>query len=227
MKFRSLIAEDASGSAGLITVSKTAGRSFLRKKSNPTNPNSIAQRNVRADFGANSQSYRLLSDAQRLAWANFGANVTLTDALGQSYNLSGAQAHAQINGVLSAIGAPPVSDPPSASDAPGQLPTITLTATENGALLQLRVVSAAYAGRVMIFATKPVSAGVNYFSKSAFRLIETSDNLAAGSTSISASYVAKFGLPALGQKIGVKLVPVSDTGIRGGNYLAFAIVTGP
>ena len=129
--------------------------------------------------------------------------------------------------MLATAGDTPLSDAPGQPDAVLPLPTVTLTATRSGAVFTLRIVSAAYAGKVQIYATPAVSAGRDFFSKSAFRLLEVDGNLAAGGTSIGAAYTAKYGPAALGTKIAVKVVPISANGFKGASYFATAIVSAP
>lgn len=227
MKFRSVLVEEGSGSAGNLVASRTGGRSFLRKRVAPSNPNTAAQSQVRASFTSVSQAYRTLTIAQRLGWKNLGALMGASDSLGQSYTFSGAQAHSSVNGVRNATGDDPLTDAPGQPDSVAALPSFFMDSGRQGGAggaFHLTVHSDAYAGRVMVYATQPVSAGISSFSKSAYRLIGTAEQLTAGTTVISAMYIAKYGAAAAGSQIGVKLIPVSANGFKGGSVATAAFV---
>jgi len=227
-KFISHIVTGASGSVGGTTYAKNRNGLYLRAKTAPSQPRSAAQDNVRASFTGSAQAWRGLTEAQRAGWHALGAQVTTTDALGQSSTLTGSQMHLALNGVLATTGASPISDAPSQPGVIAALPTITLEAarvgTASGAF-SLFVRSAAYAGKVQVYATPAVSAGRNYFGKSSFRLLTVVDGLTNGGTPLTEAYVAKYGSSALGAKIAVMLVPVSPSGFKGAKYHATAIVS--
>lgn len=227
MKYVSTLFTEASGKVGNIVASKGHAGQYFRSKVKPANPKSLAQTNVRAAFGTNSKAYSGLTEAQRNGWAGLGAQMTVTNPLGQKSTLTGAQAYASINGTLATVGAPAISDSPSAPAQMPAFPTITLAASRTGAAngpFTLSIESAAYNGQVIIKAVRPVRAGRNSFSPSAFRQIGTEAGLSAGSTSLTAMYVAKFGTPNVGDKIAVMLVPVTNNGFQGGHYIAIAVV---
>ena len=226
-KFLSHVLTDVSGSVGDTTYARNRNGNYIRKRIAPTQPRTQAQQQVRAAFSATAQAWRGLTEAQRTAWHGLGVQMTITDSLGQSSTLTGSQAHASVNGIRAAAGDNPLSDAPGQPDAVAPLPTITLEAVHTGGAggpFVLRVHSDAYSGRVLIAATPAVSAGRDFFGKSAFRLIQTTETLTAGATVITAAYVARYGTPAPGTKIAVRLVPVSANGFKGASYFATAIV---
>ncbi len=227
-KFLSHIVTGASGSVGSTTYAKNRNGMYLRKKAIPTQPRTTAQTNVRAIFTGSAQAWRGLTDAQRAGWHALGAQVTTTDGLGQSSKLTGSQMHLALNSVLATAGASPISDAPSQPEAVAALPTITVETTRAGTAsgaFSLFVRSAAYLGKVQVYATPAVSTGRNYFGESSFRLLEVADGLTNGGTALTDAYVAKYGAPALGAKIAVKLVPLSPNGFKGAKYHATAIVS--
>lgn len=227
-KFISHILTGASGSVGGTTYAKNRNGLFLRAKTAPTQPRTTAQGNVRAAFTGSAQAWRGLTDAQRAGWHTLGAQVKTTDALGQSSTLTGAQVHLALNGVLATVGTSPISDAPSQPEALAALPPITLEAARQGTAagaFSLLVHSTAYGGKVQVYVTPAVSAGRSYFGKSGFRLLTVVDGLVNGSTAVTDAYIAKYGTPALGAKIAVKLVPVSPSGFKGAGHQATAIVS--
>ncbi len=227
-KFTSHIVTGASGSVGGTTYAKNRNGMYLRAKTAPTQPRTAAQDTVRASFAGSAQAWRGLSETQRAGWHALGAQVTTTDGLGQSSTLTGSQMHLALNGVLATTGAAPISDAPSQPEILAALPTVTLEAARAGTAagaFSLFVRSAAYAGKVQVYATPAVSAGRNYFGKASFRLLEVVDGLLNGGTALTDAYIAKYGTPVLGAKIAVKLVPVSPSGFKGAKYHATAIVS--
>lgn len=227
-KFISHIVTGASGSVGGTTYAKNRNGLYFRAKTAPTQPRTPAQDSVRAAFTGSAQAWRGLSEAQRAGWRALGAQVTTTDSLGQSSTLTGAQMHLSLNAVLATTGASPIQDAPSQPESLAALPAITLEAARaggpNGAF-SLLVRSTAYAGKVQVYATPPVSAGRSAFGSSGFRLLEVADGLQNGGTAITDAYAAKYGPPTLGSKIAVRLVPVSPSGFKGAKYHASAIVS--
>lgn len=227
-KFTSHIVTGASGSVGGTTYAKGRSGLIMRAKTSPTQPRTVAQDTVRAAFTGSAQAWRGLTEAQRAGWHALGAQVTTTDALGQSSTLTGAQMHLALNAVLATTGALPIADAPSQPDALAALPTITLEASRAGGAggaFSLLVRSTAYAGKVQVFATPAVSAGRNSFGNSSFRLLQVTDGLQNGGTALTDAYVARYGAPTVGSKIAVRLVPVSPSGFKGAKYHATAIVS--
>lgn len=228
-KFLSHIVTGASGSVGDTTYSRNRNGLYFKKKSIPTQPRTVAQRQVRAAFAAASQAWRTLTEEQRAGWHALGAQMTTTDSLGQTSTLTGAQAHLALNGVLSTTGATtPITDAPSQPDMVGALPSVTLAATRSGGsegAFGLALQSAIYSGSVQVFATPAVSAGRDYFSTNAFRLLEVVNGLSAGTTSLTAAYTSRYGTPSVGTKIAVRLVPISANGFKGTASVSTDIVS--
>jgi len=226
-KFSSTVFDELRGSLGNVVASRSAQGGTVRKRAVPKNPKSAAQTAVRSAFAATSKDWRALTEDQRTAWHSLGRQMTVTDSLGGKAPLTGSQAYASLNGIVATFGGSPLSDAPGTPDSIAALPTITLVAARTGSAtgaFTLAVQSAAYTGKVQVYASPAVSAGRNTFGKGAYRLLEVVDGLSAGSTSLTAAYVAKYGTPAVGTKIAVKLVAVSANGFRGGKVIAVAVV---
>lgn len=85
MKFKSQIATAVSGSVGGTTYAHNQGGLYMRARSIPTNPNTLAQQNVR-----NAMKYlttywqNTMTAAQRTGWATYAKNVPLVDTLGDT-----------------------------------------------------------------------------------------------------------------------------------------------
>ena len=89
MKFKPSIAFDEfSGSAGNVTAAKINGRSYIKRKPIPTNPNTEKQQEVRNRFKEIAKAYKALTQEKKNAWelhskksfsrAIFGVKATLS-----------------------------------------------------------------------------------------------------------------------------------------------------
>lgn len=79
----------ASGKVGALVASHTKSTQYLRARTTPTNPNSVFQQAVRAAVKTLSSLWAALTAGQRSAWDTYAANVSVTNKLGDSANLSG------------------------------------------------------------------------------------------------------------------------------------------
>ena len=70
-----------------------------------------------------------------------------------------------------------------------------------------------------------MSPGRSTVSNSEYRLIGTAGAADALNADIGTLYDAKFGVPAGGVKIGVKVIPVSASGFQGNPQSSLVIVT--
>lgn len=67
MKFKPSIAFDEfSGSAGNVTAAKINGRSYIKRKPIPTNPNTEKQQEVRNRFKEIAKAYKALTQEKRM-----------------------------------------------------------------------------------------------------------------------------------------------------------------
>lgn len=210
----------SSGSEAGRTFSRNRFGQYTRNRRAPVNPNSTAQGVVRARMAANAALWRSLTDAQRAGWLSLGQSISRRDSLGSSYTLNGFMMFCSINNNRVAVGLGTVSDAPGALDAPALLTaTITLTAASFSIAYTATPLSANC--RLMVFATPQSSAGRNYFND--YRLIAYSAAAQASPYAVLADYTAKFGVPVVGNKIGVSLV-VNNLGFLSGPLITAAVV---
>lgn len=97
MKFTSQVFSTASGSVGGLTYSHNKGGLYTRTRAVPTNPNTARQQAVRATMGQLAATWQTLTSTLQGAWNNYGANVAMTDRLGQTIHLSGQQHYIRSN----------------------------------------------------------------------------------------------------------------------------------
>jgi len=127
--------------------------------------------------------------------------MTRTDALGQSYHLTGFQAYCSVNNLKLLVGDATVSDAPVLTD-PGTLASITLTLTSASFSAAYTATPLGAGIRAIWFASPQRSAGRNF--ESDYRFIQATAAAAASPTNLLAAYTAKFGAPATGKRIFLK-----------------------
>ena len=222
-KFSSILGQ-VSGSQAGITFSRNKWGQYIRRRAIPVNPNTPDQTAARNLLVALATRWKTLSASQQLGWSTLGDQITREDSLGQPYTLSGIQAYIMVNATRDALGLAVIDDAPPmetvwdpgtvtvAADSVAQTVTITFTGTSG------------LTDRLNVFATDGRSAGVNFFSSGLFRLISSTTN-PTSPLDISAAYLAKFGALIAGEKVAVRLVPITDSGIPGTDIEATTIVT--
>jgi hypothetical protein len=220
------IVTDGRNKLGGQVYSKNASGSYVRNKVTPVNPSSASQVTVRSRFSTISQEWRALTTAQIAAWNAAVSDFKKTDIFGDVQNPSGFNLYQKLNNNLDNIGVAHISDPPS----PGSTATFdTLSiAAANGAQTLVATVTPGTlpaSQSVIISATPGVSNGKS-FVKSEFRQIQVVGSVTAGSISLTAAYIAKFGtIPEAGMRIFVQTQFVNaTTGQAGQAQQAFTVV---
>lgn len=94
----------------------------------PVNPRSSGQSSNRSVFQDLASRWRTLTDAQRGGWKALGAQMTKSNSLGVTVDLTGLQAYMSVNRTLGVMGSAFVDDAPTYSQ-PISLLTVTPTAT--------------------------------------------------------------------------------------------------
>lgn len=98
-----------SGSLRGITAAHNKGGLYFRGRTIPTNPNTSRQQSVRAAMGGLMNTWSDdLSESERQSWRDYAANVSVTDSLGQSMNLSGVNQFIRSNVPLAQLIASPL-----------------------------------------------------------------------------------------------------------------------
>jgi hypothetical protein len=195
MKF---LGEPRSGSQAGTTSSHNRFGQYTRNRSIPVNPRSTQQGVVRSRLSANAAAWRALTTLQRTGWSDLAVSMNRTDALGQSYSLTGFLAFVSVNNNLSAAGAAGLSDAPALTTPDGLLTAvITLTA---GTLSIAYTVSPLPTGtRLFSYAGPQRSAGRNF--ENDLRLIAVSAAAAATPANLFTAYQTKWGTPVVGNRI--------------------------
>jgi len=74
MKYKALLGADLSGSLGGITASTNKSGGYFRIRKSPTQPNTSAQLNAKANFGKAASLFRTLAGVAINSWNNFALN---------------------------------------------------------------------------------------------------------------------------------------------------------
>lgn len=170
MKYKSAMTTQASGSIDGMTASRNRFGRYMRSRANPVNPLTPQQVAVRAIFAMYSQMWgSTLTDAQRATWALYGANVPVTDKLGDPINLPGNSWYIGLNvprAQADPVGLPALTSAPSIFDQGSVTPPVVTPGA--GTLLAVAFDAAdAWVGEtgaaMLVYTARPTSPTINYF----------------------------------------------------------------
>ncbi len=159
------------------------------------------------------------------SWAALAGQTAQTNELGMP-NKAGAYAHFVRHGItqINAGGQPQTTAPAAPVPAP-PLPLLTLDNNYvQGSLILSIISSAAYAGRIIIYAARPALAGNNHYKKGAFKVIGSLPSLAVGLNAIGPLYTTKYRVPTAGYEVAIKVVGVTTHGFRTNEVLLTDII---
>jgi hypothetical protein len=213
-----------SGSYQGITSSRNRNGQYVRTRAQPVQPRSASQLAVRSNLAANAASWRALTATQRDGWTSLGLQMTRTDGLGQSQNLTGFQAYVSVNNLNKLVGNAVVGDPPAIT-TPSALTTVTPTITGGGSPAFSIAFTPTPLGaglRVIIRASPQRSAGRSF--ESDFRVMFIGAAASASPSNILTAYQAKFGTPITGGRIFISAA-VYQLGFESIPFIASAVVT--
>lgn len=187
-----------SGSIAGVTSSRNRYGQYKRTRAIPVNPNSTYQGTQRARFGDMSQAWSGLTENQRAGWRSLGSQIQRTDALGQTYDLTGPGAFSMINCNNLDAGNAVVSDAPAIVTPDGLL-TVTITTTGGTLSVAYTATPLGAGARLFSYASPQRSQGRNF--EGDLRLIAVSAAAAASPANLLAAYTARFGAPVIDNKI--------------------------
>lgn len=117
-----------SGKSGGSVFAHNKNGNYVRRLGIATQPQTAKQTLARSIFGVISRMWGGLTQEQREAWKQFGAEHPKTDQFGDSRPLTGRQAFISVNSNLQTVGNPPLSTPlftrvgfPSVTDFGGEV----------------------------------------------------------------------------------------------------------
>jgi len=215
---------DIRGSQGGTTFSRNTFANYMRNKTSPVNPNTVAQQLVRNRLAAMSQSWGGLTAAQRTAWIDGAPVWSNNNIFNQAINYTGFSLYGRLNRNRQEINELFINDfvLPTAVDS---FTTFSFVATFGAGTIILTYAPAiAATHKVIIRATPPLSAGTE-FVRNQFRKIAVLDSTDLTGVDVAAFYIAVFGtLPPVNSKIfidakqvlisnGQNSVPIKDSQI--------------
>ena len=209
LKFGAIVT-DGRGKIGGHVASKNRAGAYLRTKVTPSNPNTVAQLQVRSLLASLSQGWAQLTNSQRQGWNEAVKEWGKTDIFGDIKNPSGINLFVKLNSNLVSVGLPQVSDVPAKSEVPTvvvvdavyRISTDTVTIAFDSLLADGYI--------ALVRATPKLSAGVS-FVKSQFRVIGYG-NVAVGNLSLVGAYSNKFGAVSVGANVYISVQFVSVNG---------------
>ncbi len=218
IKFSALVSDMRNKLNGSV-MSKNRYGSYMRNKTTPVNPQTTFQQNARSALAANSQAWGGLTEAQRNGWKALAQELPFTDIFGDPKTLTGNSLFCKLNGNLNKIEETTVSAPPLKVAVPAT-GAVTVAPTSAGGFLSgltantfLGAIPAGFS--MVVFATPGISPGVS-FVKNQFRLIGFFTTADLVPVDIFALYNTRFGTPAVGLKIFIRVALVSvDSGQQG------------
>ena len=188
-----------SGSIHGVTSSRNRYGQYRRTKAQPVNPNTTKQTEARTRFAEGSQAWRGLTEAQRAGWIALAAQRPVTDRLGQTQYLTGAQTFVGAYCTASVLGSTaPTNAPANPSIIEDRINNIS--ATSDGTI-EVDHADLPVGQSLLISLGGPVSAGRSYHSD--FRLLGT---IAAGEAAGTVTF-SGLNLP-LGSKVFIRATGV-------------------
>ena len=203
VKFSALISEMRNKLNGSV-FSRNRGGAYLRNKVTPLNPQTSAQVAARSLLTFFSQSWRSLTEAQRLAWSGAVASWSTTDVFGDTVNPTGATLYIRLNCNIAIAGGTAIVLPPAPLGA-AALDSLSCEAFESTQDLDITFTASPIpADHAMVLeSTGNLSPGISN-ANSSFRTIEVVAAASASPYSAGNAQVAKFGSVVTGQKIFVR-----------------------
>ena len=209
IKWGALVVDGRNKIGGQVASKNRAG-AYMRNKVTPVNPQTSFQTTVRNRLTSFSQSWRDLTAAQILAWNAAVENFKRTDIFGDLKTPTGLNLYNRLNLNLAAANAPSISDPPSPSTTTALTSLSFVPDQTAGTMLVAFAPTPIPAGhRMVISATAPYSPGIT-FVKNRFRQVTVFNAGVATGADLYSFYIAKFGAPAVGEKISIE-AKLTDT----------------
>jgi hypothetical protein len=169
----------------------------------PANPRTAAQTGARRAFAQAAARWRSLAEDARNAWRMAAAVQNTLPRPGQSSRLTGRQLFMKINCSLAMLGLEPVSAPPPFPQFTDN-PVGALAITNAGGVIRLKLACPSTpAAHTMVRAAAPCSPGRAYCDD--YRFVGVLPAPAQGWCDITSLYTARYGSPAVGTKVFVRV----------------------
>ena len=222
VKFSALVSDMRNKLNGSV-FSKNRGGSYLRNKVTPVNPQTTYQSTVRGWFQEGSQAWRGLTEEKRTAWNNAVDNFKKTDIFGDIKTPSGSNLFLKLWMNANNAKVSPLSSPPIDNNAPVVM-QFTASCEVGAGELPIEYEPALLDNANAIIEATPCYSTGKSFNKNLFSVITT---LTSGSSSpydLYADYIAKYGAPIVGQKLGIRIKLIDTGNMVAGPYYTDVII---
>jgi hypothetical protein len=205
---KKLFPTDLTGAVGDIVYQRNRQGTAMRARVQPLNPQTNNQQGARQLLAALAAAWRGLSANQRAAWSSFSA--------GMPGNPSGFNCYVSCNAIRHNCADTAYTDPPT-FPAFGVMTSATPTAVIEDAVFTLNLGATSNTvapDKYEVWASAFTSAGVAR-DESGLRLLTvvTPANIVTA-YAITTPYTSRFGVPAAGEGLDIKLVPIKN-GFKG------------
>lgn len=201
---KKLFPTDITGAVGDIVYQRSRQGTSLRQRVQPLNPQTNRQMGARQLLASLAAGWRGLTAAKRSAWDSFAQGLT--------GNITGFNAFVSLNGVRANCSLSQYDVPPAKATF-GVMDTPVITAEVTAGVLTLGI---ADMGNTVdpdgyeLWASAPNSQGIAR-DESGLRLVSYADNATwEADYDASTVYTDRFGVPAVGDGIDLKIVPVKN-----------------
>ena len=197
---------DARGKLGGQVFSKNRSGAYIRTKVTPTNPQSSFQSSVRQSFGAFSQAWSGLTNAQRTAWDEAVSQWSTTDIFGDLKNPTGKNLYLRLNQQAAQAGLASFDAVPAKAEMIEGIITAAVYSI-SGSTLTLTGLNSSGSGSFILSTTPILSQGTS-FVKNKLRDIYFAVTGAEDTGNVASAYNDRFGAPSAGNNIyaGIKYV---------------------
>lgn len=213
---------DGHGKLQGTVMQKGRSGAIARVKVNPVNTRSAFQQARRSLFAYFSSKFRTLGASVVNAWNAAAANgFTSTNVFGNPFKKTGHALYVGLNLNLSLVEEAELTSPPTPEGVPSPIlfdPSMAVATTDFFTAVTFVGATTTIPAdtSMVIYATPPLSGGVS-FVNSQLRMVsfqQAGDNTATDDK--WAAYVARFGAPVAGDRIGIQVVTINqNTGEAG------------
>ncbi len=185
------------------------------------------------EFAGLVQAFRATSMIQKAGWQAVANALNFDQGRTGRHKLSAANAFCILNSGRLLAMQPIQSDAPQNIAPPPVLTHVTADASApmpgaaDNAAFSMTVYALNYNYNVQVLAAAPAPSGKPTFPDKSFAPICVVPRISVSGTDVGYAYAARYGTPQPGAQIALKLVPISDAGVRRVPLVILATVTAP